>query len=40
MSELAPHETLQTKCMDPLALGTLKVVGNGRTLGAVTRPVC
>ena len=39
MGELAPRETLQTKRVDPLALGTGKVVGNTRPLGTVTRPV-
>ena len=36
---MAPHETLQTKCVDPSALGTGKVVRNRRPLGAVPHPV-
>ena len=38
MGELAPHETLQTKYVDPLGLGIGKVVGNRRPLGAVPHP--
>ena len=40
LGELIPHETLETKRVDSLALGTSKVVGNRRTLGAITCPVC
>ena len=40
LGEPAPRETLQTKRVDPLALGTVKVVGSRRTLGATTCPVC
>ena len=36
LGELAPHETLQTKCLDPMAVGAGKVVGNRCPLGKNT----
>ena len=36
---MAPHETLQTKCGDPMALGAGKVVGNRCPLGEDPHPM-
>ena len=39
MGELATHEILQTKCVDTMAVGAGKVVGNRCPLGKNTDPM-